>query len=49
MDVVSLIRSFFTTPGPGGVVILTVLFLACVVYFRLTRWILAGGKRDRDA
>ncbi len=46
MDVGSLIRAFFTSPGPGGVVVLGVLGLACITYYRLTRWILAGGETE---
>jgi hypothetical protein len=47
MDVESLIHAFFTSPGPGGVVVLGVLGLGCIVYYRLTRWILAGGEAER--
>jgi hypothetical protein len=46
MEIVNLIRAFFTSPGPGGGVVLSVLFLACTVYFLLTRWILAGGEGE---
>ena len=47
MEISNLIYAFFDSDGPGGIVILAVLLLACVVYYVLTRWILAGGKNDR--
>lgn len=44
MDIGSLMRAFFDSPGPGGMVVVVVLCLACFTYYRLTRWILAGGE-----
>ena len=44
MEIGQLVTLFFDTSGPGGVVILVVLLGACLVYWRLTRWIIAGGK-----
>jgi hypothetical protein len=46
MDIGNLVALFFNTPGPGGVVIVVVLSSACLVYWRLTRWILAGGSKE---
>lgn len=53
MEIGNLVRLFFDAPGPGGFVVVGVLVLACIVYFLLTRWILAGGtakgqKNDRN-
>lgn len=44
MSIGEFIADLFTTPGPGGVVVLVVVTLAATVYFRLTRWILQGGE-----
>ncbi|NLG74153.1 MAG: hypothetical protein GX495_19190 [Chloroflexi bacterium] len=44
MDIGNLVYAFFNNPGPGGVVVVTVLGLACVIYYFLTRWIVNGGK-----
>jgi hypothetical protein len=49
MEISNLVYAFFDSDGPGGVVILAVLLLACVVYYVLTRWILAGGEKDRKS
>ena len=49
MEISNLVYAFFDSDGPGGIVILAVLLLACVVYYVLTRWILAGGKNDRKS
>lgn len=42
------IGEFFTSAGPGGLVVLAVILLAATIYFLLTRWILAGGKEEED-
>lgn len=39
-----LVRAFLDFDGPGGYFVLIILFLACTIYFVLTRWIIAGGK-----
>lgn len=44
MDIGSLVHSFFTIDGPGGIFAMSILLLALVIYFGLTRWILRGGK-----
>lgn len=44
MDIGNLVATFFQAAGPGGVVIITVLVLALIIYTLLARWILAGGK-----
>lgn len=49
MDIGNLISDFFTTPGPGGVVVVTVIFLAGAIYVSLTRWILRGGETKDDS
>ena len=41
-----LISSFFTNSSPGGVVAIVVFLAASYVYYRLTRWILDGGKEE---
>jgi hypothetical protein len=48
MHITELISAFFTSSGPGGVVILTVVSLAAGIYFWLTRWILRGGEPGRE-
>ena len=40
MNVGELAASFFTSPGPGGLVVIVVIALAALFYIRLTRWIL---------
>ena len=44
MDIGNLVYSFFNGAGPGGVVVIAILLGACVVYYRVTRWIIAGGQ-----
>jgi putative effector of murein hydrolase LrgA (UPF0299 family) len=47
MDIGNLVYSFFNNPGPGGAVVMIVLFGAIGFYIYLTRWILAGGKTNK--
>lgn len=47
MDIGNLVSAFFTSPGPGGVIILVVLVGALFIYIGLTRWILRGGKEQK--
>lgn len=47
MTIGEIISAFFTSSGPGGVVVISVVVIATAVFFQLTRWILAGGK-DND-
>ena len=47
MNIGQLVFSFFNTPGPGGIVILTVVTLAAIIYFFLIRWIMAGGQPEK--
>jgi len=44
MSIGEVIKAFFTSDGPGGMVVITVIGLAATVYFTLTRWILRGGS-----
>lgn len=44
MPIGERIASLFTSAGPGGVVVIMVIFLAATVYTLLTRWILKGGE-----
>lgn len=44
MEIGKLLALFFDTPGAGGVVIVVVFLSAFLVYWRLTRWILAGDQ-----
>jgi hypothetical protein len=46
MDVANLLRSIIDTPGIGGIIVVSVFFLACAIYAFLTRWILAGGEES---
>jgi hypothetical protein len=46
MSVGELINSFFTKSSPGGVVAIVIFLTASYVYYRLTRWILDGGKEE---
>jgi hypothetical protein len=48
MRITELISAFFTSSGPGGVVIITVVSLAAGIYFSLIRWILIGGEHDKE-
>ena len=47
MNFGQMISSFFTTAGPGGVVILVVVTLAALIYITLIRWIMAGGQPEK--
>lgn len=47
MDIGNLVYSFFNSQGPGGVFVLLVYGLAVIIYYVLTRWILAGDP-ERD-
>jgi hypothetical protein len=42
MDVGSLVHYFFTEAGPGGIFAMSILALAMIIYYMLTRWILRG-------
>ena len=44
MDIGGVVHAFFDNAGPGGVFVLLVIGGACVLYYFLTRWIVAGGK-----
>jgi len=44
MDIGSLVSAFFDTDGPGGLLALLILVTALIIYYFLTRWILAGGS-----
>ena len=46
MPIGEWIAAFFTSPGPGGVVVIVVMGLATAGYIWLTRWILRGGEQD---
>lgn len=48
MQITELISAFFTSSGPGGVVIITVVGLAAGIYFFLIRWILHGSGPDKE-
>ena len=44
MDIGSLVQFFLTDDGPGGIFAMSILLLALLIYFGLTRWIIRGGK-----
>ncbi len=46
MDVGALVSAFFDLAGPGGVLALSILLLALVVYYSLIRKIL--GRNDEE-
>jgi hypothetical protein len=46
MEIGELVHSLFDTAGPGGLVVAAVLTTALIAYFRLTRWILDGDKKE---
>jgi len=48
MDIGSLVNSLFTSSGPGGIIIFSVITTAALVYFWLTRWIILGNEEDED-
>lgn len=48
MDMVELIGAFFTSPGPGGLVVVSTIGLAGTIYVLLTRWILRGGEVEDE-
>lgn len=44
MDLGALVHFFLTDDGPGGIFAMSILVLALVIYYALTRWIMRGGK-----
>ncbi len=44
MEISNLLHALIDSDGPGGLVIVAVLVLACMIYYGLTRWIIAGGQ-----
>lgn len=48
MDIGGLVKAFFNNPGVGGVVVLLVFGVACLIYFFLTRWII-GTKNTVES
>ena len=46
MNFGQLAYAFVNTPGIGGVVAISVITLAAVIYFLLARWILKGDKKE---
>jgi len=46
MSIDELIKFFFTSSSIGGVVVIVVFLTASYIYYRLTRWILDGGKEE---
>jgi len=42
MDIGALVNAFFDLAGPGGVLALSILVIALVIYYSLTRWILGN-------
>jgi hypothetical protein len=46
VDIYYLLYLFYNSPGPGGVIVLLVYGGACVIYYLLTRWILAGSAQS---
>lgn len=48
MQITELISFFFTSDGPGGMVVIAVVGLAAGIYFLLVRWILRGGRPEKE-
>jgi hypothetical protein len=48
MHIGEWIAAFFTSAGPGGVVVVVVIGLAAGIYVWLTRWILRGGEQAEE-
>lgn len=46
MQISELVALFFTSAGPGGIVVIFVMGLAATVYFWLTSWIIKGDKNE---
>lgn len=46
MSISELIGAFFTSSGTGGVVVIVVFLTASMIYYRITRWIIDGGKEE---
>jgi hypothetical protein len=44
----NLISTLFTSPGPGGVIVIIVIILAAILYSWLTSWILRGGETAEE-
>ena len=42
MDIGALVSAFFDLAGPGGVLAISILVIALVIYYSLTRWILGN-------
>jgi hypothetical protein len=46
MSIGEFIGAFFTSSSTGGVVVIVVFLTASMIYYRLTRWIIDGGKEE---
>ncbi len=46
MSIGEFIGAFFTSSRAGGVVVIVVFLTASMIYYRLTRWIIDGGKEE---
>ena len=43
-----LAHAFVNTPGIGGIMVMSVITIASVVYFFLTRWVIQGGEEESE-
>ncbi|MDP1714367.1 MAG: hypothetical protein Q8L41_06425 [Anaerolineales bacterium] len=48
MSIQQIGYAFVNTPGIGGIVAISVITTAAVIYFFLTRWILYGNKEEEE-
>ena len=44
--IVGVVTDFLTSAGPGGIVVMGVLVIACIVYYSILRWILKGSENN---
>ncbi len=44
MNISGMALSFFTSDGPGGMTVITVVVVATIIYFFLIRYIIRGGQ-----
>jgi len=41
-------HAFVNTAGIGGIIVISVITIALVVYFFVTRWVIEGGQEESE-
>ncbi|MFQ5436542.1 MAG: hypothetical protein ACE5FD_16890 [Anaerolineae bacterium] len=43
-----LAHAFVNTPGIGGIMVMSVITIALVIYFFVTRWVIQGDREKSE-